>query len=362
MSYQFVFNQYYIDLIKRVKSVAKKYKEANEMEKIELGRKVSRAIKDNYLTLDKSSDEYVKYINNIPSDFWSSYLAIEDLTHADKWFAQENVKDVELFEKISVETIRSMLKDDYLCHHFLTVFYIFKSEVSEEEIKVLIIVLQGTDKELTIDNLVNEEHKTIIRRLQDLRAKKIKDKTGMDMKGIEDTTLGRLAKEILEDVDVEKIQKSIGEKGDVLKAIGDPDSGFTELITNVSRKMADKISSGELKQETLLQDAMKFASVMPGLFGGNAGGNASGNGGNAGNAGNKGGNAGMPDMSAMMSMMSSMMGNKDGMDMFKQMAGNMKAPKGSKPSFNNSSLKKMAAAKKLKAKLNKKREAASEEN
>jgi hypothetical protein len=353
MSYQFVFNQYYIDLIKRVKSVAKKYKEANEMEKIELGRKVSRAIKDNYLTLDKSSDEYVKYINNIPSDFWSSYLAIEDLAHADKWFAEESVKDVELFEKITVETVRTMLKDDYLCHHFLTVFYIFKSEVSEEEIKTLIIVLQGTDKELTIDNLANEEHKTIIRRLQDLRAKKIKDKTGMDMKGIEDTTLGRLAKEILEDVDVEKIQKSIGEKGDVLKAIGDPDSGFTELITNVSRKMADKISSGELKQETLLQDAMKFASVMPGLFG-NAGANA--------DTGNKGGNSGMPDMSAMMNMMSSMMGNKDGMDMFKQMAGNMKAPKGSKPSFNNSSLKKMAAAKKLKAKLNKKREAASEEN
>ncbi len=354
MSYQFVFNQYYIDLIKRLKSVAKKYKEANELEKIELGRKVSRAIKDNYLTLDKSSDEYVKYINSISAEFWSSYLAIDDLENAD-WFTQDTVKDVELFEKISVETIRKTLNDDYLCHHFLTVFYIFKSELSEDELKTTIIVLQGTDKEVSIDSLTNEEHKKLLQRLQVMRAKKIKDKTGVDMKGIEDTTLGRLAKEILEDVDVEKIQKSIGENGDVLKAIGDPDSGFTELITNVSRKMADKISSGELKQETLLQDAMKFASVMPGLFG-NAGGGAGG----AGKA--PAGGAGMPDMSTMMNMMSSMMGNKDGMDMFKQMAGNMKAPKGSKPSFNNSALKKMAAAKKLKAKLNKKREAASEEN
>lgn len=351
MSYQFVFNQYYIDLIKRLKSVAKKYKEADELEKIELGRKVSRAIKDNYLTLDKSSDEYVKYINDIPPEFWSSYLAIEDLENTD-WFSQDAVNDVELFEKISIETIRKILNDDYLCHHFLTVFYIFKSELSEEELKTTIIVLQGTDKEVTIDSITNEEHKKLLQRLQAMRAKKIKDKTGVDMKGIEDTTLGKLAKEILEDVDVEKIQKSIGENGDVLKAIGDPDSGFTELITNVSRKMADKISSGELKQETLLQDAMKFASVMPGLFGSAGGAGANGT----------GKAPAMPDMSTMMNMMSSMMGNKDSMDMFKQMAGNMKAPKGSKPSFNNSALKKMAAAKKLKAKLNKKREAASEEN
>jgi hypothetical protein len=347
MSYQFVFNQYYIDLIKRLKSIAKKYKDANEMEKIEFGRKVSRSIKDNYLTLDKSSDEYVKYVNNIPAEFWSSYVAL-DLSNSEEWFTQDTVKDVELFEKISVETVRKLLNDDYLCHHFLSVFYIFKSELSEDEIKTIIIVLQGTDKEVTIDNITNEEHKKVLQRLQDMRAKKIKDKTGLDMKGIEDTTLGKLAKEILEDVDVEKIQKSIGEKGDVLKAIGDPDSGFTELITNVSRKMADKISSGELKQETLLQDAMKFASVMPGLFGGDN---------------SKGNSTGMPDMSSMMNMMSSMMGNKEGMDMFKQMAGNMKAPKGSKPSFNNSALKKMAAAKKLKAKLNKKRDSReSEEN
>lgn len=355
MSYQFVFNQYYIDLIKRLKSSAKKYKDANELEKIELGRKVSKAIRENYVTLDKSSDEYVKYVNDtITPEFWSTYLELEDISNANGWFGHDDIKDVQVFENITLENIRKLLNDDYLCHHFLTVLYIFKNEMSDDDIKTVIIVLQGTDKEITIDNVNNDEHKKLLQRLNDMKVKRIKDKSGIDMKGIEDTTLGKLAKEILEDVDVDKIQKSIGENGDVLKAIGDPDSGFTELITNVSRKMANKISSGELKQETLLQDALKFASVMPGLFG-----NAANNG-NAGN-GPKGGN-GMPDMSAMMNMMSSMMGNKEGMDMFKQMAGNMKAPKGTKPSFNNSALKKMAAAKKLKAKLNKKREDASEEN
>lgn len=348
MSSQFVFNQYYIDLLKRLKSISKKNKEANELEKIELGRKILKSIRENYVTLDKSSDEYVKYIQTLPDDFWNSYLALEDLETANDWFTKEEVKSVCLYEKVTLEMIQKTLKDEYLCHHFITVFYMFKDELDEEALTTIVKVLQGSDKEVTIDNITNENYKKLLQRLHDMRIKNIKDKTSMDMKGIEDTTLGKLAKEILQDVDVDKIQKSISEKGDVLKAIGDPDSGFTELITSVSQKMASKISSGELKQESLLQDAMKFASAMPGLFGNNGASSAESD--------NK---PQMPDMANMMNMMSSMMGNKDAMNMFQNMAG-MKAPKGSKPSFNNSAVRKMATAKKLKAKLHKKREASSE--
>ena len=339
MSYQFVFNQYYIDLIKRLKSASKQYKESDEMEKIQLGRKILKSIKENYATIDKSSDVYLRHVQNIPSDFWSSYIEL-DIDNANEWFVKEEVSNVQLYENITMEDIYTLMEDKYLCHHFVSVFYLFKDEMTNDQLMTLVKYLQGNDKDITIDNIENEEHKKVLLRLKDIRIKSIKDNTNVDLKGIEDTTLGKLAKEILEDVDVEKIQKSIGEKGDVLKAIGDPDSGFTELITSVSRKMANKISSGELKQENLLQDAMKFASVMPGLFGGKGG---SSNGG--------------PDMSHMMDLMSSMMGNKEGMDMFKNMAAQMKTPKGSRPSFDNSALKKMAAAKKMKAKLHKKREA-----
>ena len=349
MSNHFVFNQYYIDLLKRLKSVSKKIKDGDQKENIDIGKTVYKSIKENYITLDKSSDEYVKYVNDtVTDDFWTSYLEIEDINNADDWFSREDILNTQIFEKISLKNIKILLNDEFLCHHFLSVLYIFKHEISEEDTKTIVLFLQGNDKNITIDNVTDVNYKKLLQRLNDMKIKRIKDKSGIDMKSIEDTTLGKLAKEILEDVDVDKIQKSIGEKGDVLKAIGDPDSGFTELITNVSRKMANKISSGELKQETLLQDAMKFASVMPGLFGGASGANSSDK------------NHGVPDMSAMMNMMGSMMGNKDNMNMFKQMAENMKGPKGSKTSFNNSSYKKMAAAKKLKAKLNKRREGGEE--
>jgi hypothetical protein len=63
-------------------------------------------------------------------------------------------------------------------------------------------------------------------------------------------------------------------------------------------------------------------------------------------------------MASMMNMMSSMMNNKEGMDMFKNMMGNMNNQKGgSRQTVNKPALKKLAAVNKLKSKLSKRREA-----
>jgi hypothetical protein len=72
-------------------------------------------------------------------------------------------------------------------------------------------------------------------------------------------------------------------------------------------------------------------------------------------------------MASMMNMMSSMMNNKEGMDMFKNMMGNMNNQKGgggsgggSRQSVNRPALKKLATVNKLKTKLAKRREASEE--
>lgn len=342
MSNQYVFNQYYIDFIKRLKLSAKKIKEDSEHEDYDLAKSVMKSIKTNYVTLDKSSDEYVVYVKKISEDFWESYLTTKEETISD-WFEADNVKDVELYQNITISNIRKIINEDYLCHHFISVFYLFKHELEEELVKKYILILQESHKEELYEDITNEQHKSLIKRLNVLKNKNIKEKSGMNMPGMEDTMLGKLASEILEDVDVDKLQKSIGEKGDILKAIGDPDSGFSDLISNVSRKMATKLSNGELKQENLLQDAMKFASVMPGLFGG------------GGPGGPGGGANSQPDMANMMNMMNNMMNSKEGMNNFKNMMGQGKRA-GSKAAFNKNAYKKSMAANKLKAKLEKKRE------
>ena len=381
MSKQFIFNQYYIDLIKRIKASAKKMKEAEAVEGSDdaasaasaaFGKTILKAIRENYTTLDKSSDEYTIYMKTIPEDFWASYIGIDDISVSDAsaadWFLADDVKDVCIYKGITVSSIRKLMNDDYMCHHFFSVFYLFLNELSDEDVKLYLSVLQDTKNEIGLDVITNESHKKLIARLNELKTKKQKDTTGFNMSGMEDTMLGKLAKEILEDVDVEKLQKSIGDNGDILKAIGDPDSGFSELISNVSRKMASKISSGELKQENLLQDAIKFASAMPGgIFGnqgaagagGGAGSSKQGGNGGSGGSGN-GGSGQQPDMASMMNMMSSMMNNKEGMDMFKNMMGNMNQNQnqrgGSRQTVNKPALKKLATANRLKSKLAKRNE------
>ena len=354
MSNQFIFNQYYIDLIKRIKTSAKKMKEGDDDDSVAFGKTILKAIRENYTTLDKSSDEYTIYMKSISEDFWTSYVGIDDISATDDWFLADDVKDVCVYKNITVSAIRKLVNDDSVCHHFFSVFYLFMSELSDDDVKLYLSVLQDTKNEIELDGITNESHKKLIARLNELKTKK-KDTAGFNMSGMEDTMLGKLAKEILEDVDVEKLQKSIGDNGDILKAIGDPDSGFSELISNVSRKMASKISSGELKQENLLQDAIKFASVMPGGIFGNAGVNQ-------GSKQGTGGGGNPPDMASMMNMMSSMMNNKEGMDMFKNMMGNQGQNQrgGSRQTVNKPALKKLATVNKLKSKLAKRKEGGGE--
>jgi hypothetical protein len=306
---------------------------------------IIKSIKTNYITFDKSSDEYIKYINSLPENFWSSYVDADE-SDMDAWFDLDDVKDVEIFTDISVKNIQKLINDNFLCHHFITVFYLFKSDLSDEDVKKYIKMFQESNNEL-LNEIDNDNNKKLITRLNSLKTKNIKDKTNINMAGMEDTMLGKLAKEILEDVDIDKLQKSIGDNGDILKAIGDPNSGFSDLISNVSRKMATKISSGELKQENLLQDAMKFASVMPGMFGNQGASGASG-------AAGAPGGAGTPDMASMMKMMGAMMNNKEGMEAF----GNMMNPGGKKKdtrtTFNKNAYRKSMAINRLKSKLDRK--------
>ena len=106
----------------------------------------------------------------------------------------------------------------------------------------------------------------------------------------------------------------------------------------------------------MIQDAMKFASIMPNIFGGSGGPGPQ----------QKGGAKG-PDLANIMSMMSSMMGSggedNDFSSILKGMAKNAKgsAPKGSRTAVNESALKKIAKAKKLKKKLHERKKEAAKE-
>ena len=83
-------------------------------------------------------------INKLPDTFWPSYV---DATceNINEWFDSETVKDVELYQNITIANLRKLINDDFLCNHFLTVFYLFKSELSEENVKKYVSILSLHD-------------------------------------------------------------------------------------------------------------------------------------------------------------------------------------------------------------------------
>ncbi len=360
MSKQYILNQYYIDLIKKLKKIAKKHKD-----KSATAKNVLNNLKDNYLTLDTNTDEYNNYLKSILTDeLCNSYKTVLTKKEKKKDDIDENItlneddiniiasqwlddnSNIELLKGIKLEDIKKVLRDDYICHQFISIFFILTNDdLTDETATTVINLLQKINYDDELKELEDEKDifKTILDNLQYIKQEKIKKSVDMNMGGMENTTLGKLAKEILEDVDVNKLQKSMGENGDVLKSLGDPDSGFGDIISSVSQKMASKLSSGELNQENLMKDAMKFATMMPGMFG------------NSSN-GSKGGGA---NMGNMMNMFADLMSNNENnnempdLNTMRNMAQNMggKQKKGTKNTFNESALRKLAAQKKLKKKL-----------
>ena len=339
----YIFNQYYIDLLKKLKNIAKKHRLHSETAK-----KVLKSIKENYQTYDKTSVEYIEFFKEKTATTWETYVNVEK-EKCDEWLKDDVNSQVEIYKDISLKDIVKLLRNNFITHHYLGVLYIYTNELTEEEITVILKELQKVTEEAedtTVVEIANENVKKVLVRLNDLKKDNIKTDDGSsdgmpNMDTLKDTTIGKIAKEIIEDIDLTKLKQSITDEGDIFKAIAKPDSGFGELFTNVSQKMSSKISSGELSQEAIMNDAMKCASLLPGLFG-----SAGGGGGGGGGGGNADG------MNMAMNMMQMMMNNGGGPGAGGGGGGGGRGGKKQKVDMN--ALKKLMQKEKLRNKLNSK--------
>lgn len=248
----YIFNQYYLAFVKKTRNVAKKMKDRSS-----IAKEVLASIRKNYNTFENSNSEYAEFFS---SQFEKSIF--DDLVTADdpkEWL--EKHKSLHVFQNISLEKIGKLFKEHFIVHQFLLILHIFRDkDLSDEEQKTIVQKLKGLDDEL----LVVDKYKETVNKIIQLD---IKNQAGFNMKDIEDTSIGKLAKDIVEDLNLDKIKESVKNNGDILSALGDPENGIGNLIGDVSSKMAKKIKSGELKQEDLLKDALNMGSKLP-MFGG----------------------------------------------------------------------------------------------
>lgn len=249
-----VFNQYYFDFLKKLKDVAK----AKKTEDVN-ARVLRKSIKTHYSSYDRLSSTYTEKFK----EFQSAWVEFKPNM---EWMTTDHTESAMVYEGVTVKNIVDLTGDASSTGYFIFMFVLFSKSVSEADVSNILKYIR--DKEATV--FVHEDGEVIelvqaIKEFVAAREKSTKPVIENEaFKAMENTSLGKLAKEILEEVNVDEIQASMGD-GDILKSLANPNSGITKLLGTVSQKMLSKMANGEIKHESLLQDAMKLATNIPGL-------------------------------------------------------------------------------------------------
>lgn len=131
----YVFNQYYIDFLKKIKTYAKEYKESKKD-----ARDILRSIRNNFTSMDKMSETYFEYINN--SNILQKFREQEN-----KLELNEEIKDEMLYKNIKISQILSVIKNPYILTHFLCLLDIFTTnDIDTEKIVSIIKMLNNKDE------------------------------------------------------------------------------------------------------------------------------------------------------------------------------------------------------------------------
>lgn len=295
------FNSYYFNFLRKIKEISKPLKSTNDDAAI-----IYKTVKEYYPSYDKTSSEYKDWyasntvIKNLFADSTLSYDDIIELLN------KEEVYSSLVYKNISVLNIRNILKKDYVLLHFFALFTLFSDEEQSYDENTTANILECINNVKSLDKFNNSldsieiiKVKNILQKIYDFNSKTISE-TDSSLKELEETSLGKLAKEIMSDINIDEIQKSLEMNsengGDILKSLANPDSGLAGLLSKISTTMIQKMASGSIKQEDLLKDAMKFSSKL----------------------GSSGSMPGLGDMGGMLNMMQKMTsgggGDADGSD------------------------------------------------
>ena len=364
----YVFNQYYFDLLKKVKNYSR-----SGQEKV-AASSIRKAIKTYYSSYDKTAEEYREFfITNTKHaiDLWES-SNITDIKTAKEWLVTENIGSTKIYEEISLQEVDSVIRSKKTFFYYFTLLCIFVKNMTETEVTHIVELLKNIkntdefEKSLeTIEDELLKKHLTFLLYLQKQanisaqeESNNVKENIDDTMHQLETTSLGKLAKEIMGDIDINEVHQSLSGSGNILESLTNPDGGLTKLLGTVSQKMISKMASGEIRQETLLQDALQFSSQLQNMIPKNVSGmgggfgdianmmskvgdlaNMMGKNGGSGNSDSDDEDNGPFNFSKMANMLNNM--NNDG------------KKKQSRPVINKPELSRVAKAKQLRKKLEK---------
>lgn len=295
----YMFNKFFSSFIKELKG---------------LDEGLKATIKNNYKVIDKSSDEYYSLFWGNVSTHLKQFIEGGDLS------ANEEIMGVEIVQGITIGDALKVLKggDLHTFWNYLNILIIFAylyteakhaatKEATEKEtqdevaegsatsaalntymlfvkvVKILSLIQSGQDPSTDLEDIIDDDIKQLLLKIKvfENATDDIKIDAATDalptpptefLQNIENSKIADLAKEISKEIDISSL--SIEKPEDVAKLMDFSGSNnfLGNIVSKVSNKLTEKISSGEIKQEDLLSEAMSMMSMLNGGGAGGAGG------------------------------------------------------------------------------------------
>ena len=272
-----VFNHIFLNFLRDIQDKSKTHDPS-----------VRKALKPNYKMFDRRSPDHIAHLRDQVDDELFALLADEEVDI----LQQPRVLALEIFRDVSVETIAQKLLNrtgpENEADTLTVKSYVFllltilrfdrahddddddDGALTDRERELLLSKILGiwNNAEVDLDEVLDDTLLRILSRVRALRAQMaestpIKSCPGLfDGEGLEflkNTKIGALADEIARDVDMSSLAGVKPE--DILSGSADLNS-LGSIFSSVGATIQNKLQSGELDQDELLQEAIGFAGNL----------------------------------------------------------------------------------------------------
>lgn len=240
---------------------------------------------DEYYNFDECNSKYIEEFMNNCSNFGNDIATKNEIIFSKEYTILNNID----FNSIWND---SKLKDEQRENiwKYLHTLYIFAYEYTKDtDFKTIVKEMKNLSSKDNIDaetQTVLNIIESLTKKYDSLEATDVEnddngdsDKRNFPIPDVFGGLIGNLAQEIAGEIDPSKI--NLEDPSKLLKSLlsgdfneNDDDSGIMHLVQNISNKIQDKLSSGNLDQTTLFNEAQNMMNTFSGM---NSSGKNSGN-------------------------------------------------------------------------------------
>jgi hypothetical protein len=276
----YVFNKLFSSFIKTLK---------------EVGDELKPVIKKHYKVIDKSSSQYFEHFWNSVEPKWKDLVECENVREVD------HLKDVEVAIELNLDSIFNSVKEEdketITSHiYLLLIFAYLYAEISKEtspvqedatqeensshvlfnNVVALLSLIQNNKrdsdayKEL-IDSIVDDDIVKLLSKVSTVSGAVPKQFEASSsatanplefLQGLENSKIASLAKEITSEIDLSNLSIDKPEDISKLMDMSDGNNFLGNIVSKVSNKLTEKLNTGELKQEDLMNEAMSVMGAL----------------------------------------------------------------------------------------------------